>query len=103
MIKERVYFNLLFKHCEPGKEVMRVKWGRQMKGLLCVGHWGLIMLHLMCEERSRSKCLTSVIIRTNLVGKTERGHCKTNNRRFSPSIFIILLIYFWLCWVSVAT
>ena len=37
MIKERVYF--VFKHCEPGKDVMRVKWGRWMKGLFCVEHW----------------------------------------------------------------
>ena len=40
---------------------------------------------------------------SNLVGKTERSHCKANKIRFSPSVFIIyLFIYFWLCWVSVA-
>ena len=29
---------------------------------------------------------------TNLVGKTERGHFKANNIRFSPSVLIILFI-----------
>ena len=33
---------------------------------------------------------------TNLVGKTERGHCKANNRRFSSRVFIILFIYLFL-------
>ena len=33
---------------------------------------------------------------TNLVGKTESGHCKTNNRRFSLRVFIILFIYLFL-------
>ena len=33
-----------------------------MKGLFCVGHWVLNMLSLMCEERSRSKCLTSCAV-----------------------------------------
>ena len=68
MIKERVYF--VFKHCEPGKDVMRVKWGRRMKGWFCVEHWVLIMLSLMCEERSRNKCLIVPSSETNLVGKT---------------------------------
>ena len=77
MIKERVYFVFLF-FCffilDPGKDVMRIKWKRQMKGLLCVGHWGLIMLHLMCEEKSRSKCLTScVIIRDQPGWKNRKG------------------------------
>ena len=33
---------------------------------------------------------------TNLVGKTEMGHFKANKIRFSPSVFIILFIYFCL-------
>ena len=68
-----------------------------MKGLFCVGHGVLNMLSLVCEERSKSKCVIScVIIRDQPVGKTERGHCKTNNRRFSLRVFIILFIYLFL-------
>ena len=39
---------------------------------------------------------------TNLAGNTEWGHFKANKVRFSPSVFIILFIYVWLCWVFVA-
>ena len=95
MIKKVVYFNLIFKHCEPGKEVMRVKWGRWMMVLFCVEHWVLIMLSLICEERSRNKCLIVSLSETSLVGKTERGHCKANNR-FSSNVFIIVSIYLFL-------
>ena len=74
MIKERVYFNLFFKHCEPEKEVMSVKWGRWMMRLFCVEQWVLIMLSLMCEERSRNKCLIScVIIRDQPGWKNRKG------------------------------
>ena len=31
---------------------------------------------------------------TNLVGKTERSHCKANKIRFSPRVFIIYLFIF---------
>ena len=95
MIKKVVYFNLIFKHREPGKEVMRVKWGRWMMVLFCVEHWVLIMLSLICEERSRNKCLIVSLSETSLVGKTERGHCKANNR-FSSNVFIIVSIYLFL-------
>ena len=68
-----------------------------MKGLFCVGHGVLNMLSLVSEERSKSKCVIScVIIRDQPVGKTERGCCKTNNRRFSLRVFIILFIYLFL-------
>ena len=87
---------MIFKHREPAKEVMRVKWGRWMMKLFCVEHWVLIMLSLMCEERSRNKCLIVPSSETNLVGKTERGHCKANNRRFSSRVLIILFIYLFL-------
>ena len=86
---------MIFKHCEPGKEIMRVKCGRWMMGLFCVEQWVLIMLSLMCEERSRNKYLIVSSSETNLVGKTERGHCKANNR-FSSSVFIIVSIYLFL-------
>ena len=66
-----------------------------MKGWFCVEHWVLIMLSLMCEERSRNKCLIVSLSETSLVGKTERGHCKANNR-FSSSAFIIVSIYLFL-------
>lgn len=46
------------KGCEP-KRVMRVKWGSQKKGLFYIGHWVLIMLGFMYEDRSMCKCLTS--------------------------------------------
>ena len=39
MIKEIVYF--VFKHCEPGKDVVRVKWRRWMKGLFFCGALGV--------------------------------------------------------------
>ena len=86
---------MIFKHHEPAKEVMRVKWGRWMMVLFCVEHWVLIMLSLICEERSRNKCLIVPSSETNLVGKTERGHCKANNR-FSSNVFIIVSIYLFL-------
>ena len=86
---------MIFKHCEPGKEIMRVKCGRWMMGLFCVEQWVLIMLSLMCEERSRNKYLIVSSSETNLVGKTERGHCKANNR-FSSNVFIIVSIYLFL-------
>ena len=86
---------MIFKHREPAKEVMRVKWGRWMMKLFCVEHWVLIMLSLMCGQRSRNKCLIVPSSETNLVGKTEKGHCKANNR-FSSSVLIIVSIYLFL-------
>ena len=81
---------------EPRKEIVRVKWERRRKGLFCVGHWMLIMLSLMCEERSRSKCLTSVIIREQPGWKNRKGPLQANNRRFSLRVFIIVSISLFL-------
>ena len=75
---------------------MRVKWGRWMKGLFCVEHWVLIMLSLMREERSRSKCLSSVIIREQPGWKNRKGPLQASNRRFSPSVFIIVSVSLFL-------
>ena len=68
-----------------------------MKGLFCVEHWVLIMLSLMYEERSRSKCLTScVIIREQPDWKNRKGPLQANNRRFSLRVFIIVSISLFL-------
>ena len=40
MIKEIVYFNLLFKHCEPGKEVMS-QVGKTDEGVALCGALGV--------------------------------------------------------------
>ena len=68
-----------------------------MKDLFCVLHCLLIMLSLMCEERSRSKYLTNcVIIRGQPGWKNRKGPLQANDRRFSPSIFIIVSTYLFL-------
>ena len=68
-----------------------------MKGLFYVGHWVLNMLSLMCEGRSESKCLIScVIIRDQPGWKNRKGPLQANNRRFSPSVFIIVSTYLFL-------
>ena len=68
-----------------------------MKGWFCVEHWVLIMLNLMCEERSRSKCLTSCVIIREQPGWTNRkGPLQANNRRFSLRVFIIVSISLFL-------
>ena len=51
------------------------------------------------QVQMSNKLLSS--LETNLAGKTERGHFKANII-FFPSVFIILFIYFWQCWVFVA-
>ena len=56
----------------------------------------LIMLSLMCEERSRSKCLSSVIIREQPGWKNRKGPLQASNRRFSPSVFIIVSVSLFL-------
>ena len=81
---------------EAGNEVMRVTWERGGMVALCRALGVDYVEFGVCREIQVQMCNKLISSETNLVGKTESGHFKANKIRFSPSVFIILFIYFCL-------